>query len=83
MDGANPPKAGREGTLERGQEMARRPPPLPGQSARQPAANSGGTTDKFLFALSPSGSGRFFVSVAGLPEEVGAHTGAPLPDFRP
>ena len=30
MAGANPPRAGREGTLERGQEMARRPPPLPG-----------------------------------------------------
>ena len=61
MDGANPPKAGREGTLERGQEMARRPPPLPGQSARQPAANSGGTTDKSFVRPEPFGLGAFFM----------------------
>ena len=61
MDGANPPMAGREGTLERGQEMARRPPPLPGQSARQPAANSGGTTDKLFVRPEPFGLGAFFM----------------------
>ena len=32
MAGASPPKLGWEGALERGQEMVRRPPPLPGQS---------------------------------------------------
>ena len=59
MAGANPPKAWREGPLERGQEMARRRPPLSGKSAHQPDGNSGGTTDMYLFALSPKGSGRF------------------------
>ena len=35
-------------------------PPLPGESVRLTDANSGGTTDKNLFALSlPKGSGRF------------------------
>ena len=58
MAGENPPKLSWEGALERGEEMPRRPPPLPGQSARQPDANSGGTTDS-LVRPEPKGSGRF------------------------
>lgn len=47
MAGASPPKLGWEGALERGQEMVRRPPPLPGQSV-PPWGNSGGTTDNLV-----------------------------------
>ena len=38
--------AGGKAPVSRGEAMPRRSPPLPGKSARQPAANSGGTTDK-------------------------------------
>ena len=42
--------------------MLRRSPPLPGKSAHQPDANSGGTTDLDLIRPEPTtGSGRFFV----------------------
>ena len=37
---------GGKAPASRGEAMPRRSPPLPGKSARQPAANSGGTTDK-------------------------------------
>ena len=47
MAGENPPPSGWEGPLERGKEMARRPPPLPGQSV-PPWGNSGGTTDNLV-----------------------------------
>ena len=59
MAGENPPKAWREGPLERGQEMARRRPPLPGKSAHQPDGNSGGTTDKFFVRPEPKRLGAF------------------------
>ena len=58
MAGENPPPSGWEGPLERGEEMPRRSPPLPGQSAYQPDTNSGGTTDIFV-RPEPRGSGRF------------------------
>lgn len=47
MAGENPPPSGWEGPLERGKEMARRSPPLLGQSV-PPWGNSGGTTDNLV-----------------------------------
>ena len=55
--GASPTKARREGAPEPGQEMARRPPPLPGKSAGQARIQVEPRTTSF--ALSRTGSGRF------------------------
>jgi hypothetical protein len=52
--------------------MLRRVAPLYAKSAQQPAANSGGTADKILFALSrlKTGLGRFlFFSVLSQKQE--------------
>ena len=43
---------GEKAPLSSGAEMLRRVAPLYAKSAQQPAANSGGTADKILFALS-------------------------------
>ena len=58
MVGANPPMARREGTLERGQEMARRPPGVIGHECAPPAQIQ--VEPRIVIRPEPNvGSGRF------------------------